>query len=201
MEAFNDVLLANWRLIRNDSSLLVNILKAKYFPHGDIFQATLGPRPSFTWHSILEVKYVISKGYRWLIDNGNSFNIWDRPSSFQIITPKNSLYAQNKVCDLIDPHKATWKAYLLEGIFLYVDAATILDIPLCASWTEDRLIGHYTSDGSFLVQSTYHMINISTQLLGLLSSFTRGLASCLETLCSSTYKTLWVVPLQRNYTY
>ena len=79
MEAFNDALLDKqfWRFLRNDSSLQVDILKAKYFPHGDIFQATLGLRPSFTWHSILGAKDVILKGSRWLIGNGNSLNIWD----------------------------------------------------------------------------------------------------------------------------
>ena len=64
MEASNDALLAKqfWRLIQNKCPLLLNLLRAKYFPHGDIMHATLGPKPSFTWRSILGVKDVILTG-------------------------------------------------------------------------------------------------------------------------------------------
>ena len=46
MEAFNDALLAKrfWRLIQNKFPLLLNLLRAKYFPHGDIMHATLLPQ-------------------------------------------------------------------------------------------------------------------------------------------------------------
>jgi len=98
--------------------------------------------------------------------NGNSLNIWDsrwipRSSSFQVITPQNLLYVQIRVCDRIDTHNAAWHATLVENIFLHVDAAIILDIPFCASWPEDKLVWHYTSDGSFTVRSAYHTINMS----------------------------------------
>ena len=44
MEAFNNALLAKrfWRLLQNKSPLLLNLLRAKYFPHGDILHASLG---------------------------------------------------------------------------------------------------------------------------------------------------------------
>jgi len=39
IETFNDSLLARqfWRLLQNKSPLLLNLLRAKYFPHGDIY--------------------------------------------------------------------------------------------------------------------------------------------------------------------
>ncbi|KAJ8447618.1 hypothetical protein Cgig2_031672 [Carnegiea gigantea] len=65
------------------------------------------------------------------------------------------------VCDLIDTQHTAWHADLVKRIFLPIDVAIILDIPLCASWPDDKLVWHYTSDGSFTVRSAYHMINAS----------------------------------------
>jgi len=50
MESFNDALLAKqfWRLLKDGSSLVARLMKAKYFTGGDIFTASLGGRPSFT---------------------------------------------------------------------------------------------------------------------------------------------------------
>ena len=61
IEAFNEALLAKQssRLIQNESSLLFTLLKAKCFPYADIMDVTLGPKPSFTWQSILGVKNTI----------------------------------------------------------------------------------------------------------------------------------------------
>lgn len=54
VEAFDNVLLAKqvWRLIKDGNSLVARLLRAKYFPDGNIFKATLGTRPSFTWRCL-----------------------------------------------------------------------------------------------------------------------------------------------------
>jgi hypothetical protein len=46
---FNKAMLAKqgWRIIQNPSSLMAEVFKAKYFPHGDFLSASLGNRPSF----------------------------------------------------------------------------------------------------------------------------------------------------------
>ena len=44
LQAFNLAMLAKqgWRLISNPNSLVAQIYKARYYPHGDVFQAKLG---------------------------------------------------------------------------------------------------------------------------------------------------------------
>ncbi|KAK6153170.1 hypothetical protein DH2020_012809 [Rehmannia glutinosa] len=56
LRAFNLALLVKqaWKIIMQPSSLLSRILRAKYFPSGNFFDAQLGSRPSWSWRSILE---------------------------------------------------------------------------------------------------------------------------------------------------
>ena len=50
MEAFNDAILVKqvWCLMRDDSSLVSHLLKAKYYPRCSILDAKLWLKPSFT---------------------------------------------------------------------------------------------------------------------------------------------------------
>jgi hypothetical protein len=51
---FNKALLVKqrWRLLQNPSSLIVQILKAKYFLHSSFLESSIGNCPSFAWQSI-----------------------------------------------------------------------------------------------------------------------------------------------------
>jgi len=53
------------------------ILRAKYYPGGDIFQVTFGLRLSFTWQSICDVRNVIAKGSSWLIGDDSTLKVWE----------------------------------------------------------------------------------------------------------------------------
>jgi hypothetical protein len=46
---FNKAMLARqgWGILQNPSSLMVAVIQAKYFPHGDFLKASLGNKPSF----------------------------------------------------------------------------------------------------------------------------------------------------------
>jgi len=112
MEAFNAALPAKqvWSLIKTNNSLVARLLQAKYFPDGNIFNATLGARPSYTWRSLLNIWED-----RWL----------PRPKSFKPITPKSIAYELYKVHDLIDHDNRSWKEELIHQKFLPIDADII----------------------------------------------------------------------------
>ncbi|KAL0356382.1 UNVERIFIED_CONTAM: putative mitochondrial protein [Sesamum radiatum] len=60
LKAFNLALLAKqgWRLITQPESLLSRVLKARYFPQGTFWDASIGSRPSLTWLSrVLKARY------------------------------------------------------------------------------------------------------------------------------------------------
>jgi len=59
--------------------LLTRILKAKYFPRRDFFDATIGHNPSFTWRSIWSSQNLITLNYRWKIVDGSHINVWSSP--------------------------------------------------------------------------------------------------------------------------
>jgi hypothetical protein len=67
------------RLISNPDSLCVQILRAKYYPDGNILK--YGPKKgtSFTCQSIIAGINVFKRGFIWRVGNGELINIWDDP--------------------------------------------------------------------------------------------------------------------------
>ena len=47
---------------------------------------------------------------------------------------------------------------MLELIFLPVGVEIINQIPLSVSWTDDRVVWHYSNNGELTVKSAYHFI-------------------------------------------
>ena len=77
IHCFNLVLLAKqaWRLIDNPDSLCALILKAKYFPDGDLMNATLKKKASYTWQSIMAGVDTLRRGYIWRVGDGEKISI------------------------------------------------------------------------------------------------------------------------------
>ena len=74
------------------TSLIARVLKARYFPSGDILSATLGSNPSYSWRSIFNNVEVIRKGTRCRVGNGKQIHICDdkwlpTPTTHKVITP------------------------------------------------------------------------------------------------------------------
>ncbi|KAL2249340.1 UNVERIFIED_CONTAM: putative mitochondrial protein [Sesamum indicum] len=61
LERFNIAMLAKqgWRFVTNPSSLLSRVIKTKYFPRSDFFDAKVDHNPSFTWRSIRAARDVL----------------------------------------------------------------------------------------------------------------------------------------------
>ena len=49
----------------NPDSIVARIYKAKYYQHGDVFQAKLGSNPSYAGRSIMNGLEVVKRGTRW----------------------------------------------------------------------------------------------------------------------------------------
>ncbi|MCI36196.1 ribonuclease H protein, partial [Trifolium medium] len=64
LRAFNEALLAKqgWRLITHPSSLVAQVLKAKYYPNAQFLQAKPKQHMSYSWRSILQASWVLKKG-------------------------------------------------------------------------------------------------------------------------------------------
>jgi hypothetical protein len=58
-------------------SLCAQVLRAKYYPSGDIMNAELKKGSSYTWHIIWVGLQTLKKGIIWRVGNGSDINIWE----------------------------------------------------------------------------------------------------------------------------
>ena len=141
--SFNLAMLAKqvWRLINEPDSFCAQVLRAKYYPHGDILKAGPKAGSSFTWQSIVAGIATFKRGHIWRVGNGESINIWLDPwiptsPNMRVISPRQGA-VYTKVSELIDPVTGTWDASLLHDLFSIVDVDRILQIPLNSQGFED----------------------------------------------------------------
>ncbi|MBA0575583.1 hypothetical protein Golob_023901, partial [Gossypium lobatum] len=161
---FNIVLLAKqgWRLINYPDSLLAHVLKAKYFPNSDFYEAQLGNLPSFTWKSIWAARGLLERGRGWRVGRGDQISIWTDswiPGNeadnipFQVGNDNIKL-----VSDLIDSNSRSWKIELIRNTFQPVIAEKILQIPLAETVQEDFQVWRGEPTGEFFVRSAYKLL-------------------------------------------
>ncbi|KAL0331115.1 UNVERIFIED_CONTAM: putative mitochondrial protein [Sesamum angustifolium] len=94
LHLFNLAMLAKnlWRIFTSPERPLCRVLRARYFPHGNIFAATVGHRPSYTWRSIMAAHRLFCAGCRWRVSSGEKIKVWTdpwlpRPVSFRPPSP------------------------------------------------------------------------------------------------------------------
>lgn len=63
-----------WRLAQNESGLWADLLRAKYFPDGNLFTAKVKGSPF--WNGIQAVKPAFTVGARFQVHNGKSTRFW-----------------------------------------------------------------------------------------------------------------------------
>jgi hypothetical protein len=76
---FNKALLAKqcWRFLQNPNSLAADNFKAKYYPHTNVLEDSLGKRPSFAWRSLFSISNILKNGIVWRVGDGRDIHIWD----------------------------------------------------------------------------------------------------------------------------
>ncbi|KAL9665105.1 hypothetical protein QQ045_020515 [Rhodiola kirilowii] len=83
-QLMNMALLAKqaWRILMEPNLLISRLLKARCFPESDMFNATIGARPSYAWRGIQEALYIVKFGAVW--DDFNNKYFWSGDSSGQL---------------------------------------------------------------------------------------------------------------------
>lgn len=158
--ALNEALLAHqaWRLLVNNQSYWAKILKGLYFPNSSFLRATRGDRASWAWMRILQGRDLLVKGLRWQVQDGSCIDFWEvkwTPSlpSFRVSTPRPLGRDVNRVADVIDQRKGTWRKQL----FSKEEVKAIGSIPISKFKRKELLVWHYSSNGAYSVKSGYHL--------------------------------------------
>jgi hypothetical protein len=83
-QSFNLAMLAKqiWRLILTPDSLCARVLRAKYYPSGDILKAGPKTGASFTQRSIMAALPTFKRGYITRVGTGDSISIWNELNRF-----------------------------------------------------------------------------------------------------------------------
>lgn len=68
-----------WRLIQESDSLCGRVLRAKYFPDGNILGGTVKPGISYTRRSILRGVALLKEGLVWRVGDGSKIKVWEDP--------------------------------------------------------------------------------------------------------------------------
>ncbi|XP_071674470.1 uncharacterized protein [Lolium perenne] len=163
LHCFNLAMLSKqcWRLISEPESLCARVLRAKYFPDGDILNCDLKKGSSYTWQSLWSGIQTFKKGHIWRVGDGSNISIWDDPwipsSPTRRVATRRGNIVLTKVSDLIDHNTRQWDEELIRDIFWQIDAERILQIPLAVGMMDDFVSWHYNRNGLFSVKSAYHL--------------------------------------------
>lgn len=161
LEEFNRALLANqfWRLMRRPDSLASQVLKARYFRHGNIMEARLGNNPSFVWRSLLWSKDIIERGSVWRVGDGKSIKLfedkWVPSLTSKISVPNDSWHSDTTVNSLIKD--GIWDVDLIIKNFNPYIAGEIRKIPLSLQSNRDALFWRFDPKGHFSVRDGYRL--------------------------------------------
>jgi hypothetical protein len=77
MRLFNQALLARqaWRLLVFPDSLVARVLKARYYPNGNLIDTVFSGNPSSTWSAISHGLDLLKQGIIWRVGNGQRITV------------------------------------------------------------------------------------------------------------------------------
>jgi hypothetical protein len=64
-----------WRVLTDPQSLCARMLKGRYFPHCDIWDAPHPRSSSFTWRSMCHGMQLVKLGVWWTVGDGNKMKV------------------------------------------------------------------------------------------------------------------------------
>jgi hypothetical protein len=140
--------------------LCARVLKATYYPNGNIIDTVFTGNPSSTWTAIAHGLELLKNGLIWRIGNGESVRMWRDnwiPREFMLkpISDKGRSRL-NRVSKLLDA-QGLWKEDLVHKNFRPIDAEVILKIKTSPRREADFLAWNPERTGVFTVRSTYKL--------------------------------------------
>jgi hypothetical protein len=131
---FNQALLARqaWRLIQNPNSLAARLMKAIYYPRGNLIDTVFRAQASPVWHGIEHGLELLKEGVVWRIGDGKSIRTWRD----NWIPRNHALKAQptripdrhRRVYQLVNSVDSSWKVQIICRNFQPHDADLILQL-------------------------------------------------------------------------
>jgi hypothetical protein len=162
MRIFNQALLARqaWRLLEFPDSLCARVLKAKYYPRGDLLDTVFTGNPSSTWTAISHGLELLKKGIIWRIGNGQNIRVWrdnwlPRLSYMKVFTTRGKKRFR-RVSELLDD-QGNWKEAMVRSNFLPIDVEVILKIKPSRRLDNDLIAWQPEGSGHFTVRSAYKL--------------------------------------------
>lgn len=158
----NSALLAkqSWRIIENPDALLVQSLKAIYYPREDFIREKRRRGDSWVWASIMHGRDVVLHSARWAVGDGTKIRIREDcwlPTWLKIeenLPPEVVL-----VADILDFPNHCWNIGKIKGIFTPAIVIQILQTPISWQGGADILWWPFSKSGDFSVKSCYYQIN------------------------------------------
>ena len=163
MALFNKALLARkgWRLIQRPTRLCARVLKAKYFPNGNLLDTVFAADASPAWRGIEFDLQLLKKGVIQRIGNGRKTQFirdnWIPRRSGLKITAVKKNSRRRWVNQLFVPGQKRWDTNLLRDLFHEHDVQSILQIKIPQRDVEDQIAWHYEKSGVFSVKSAYRL--------------------------------------------
>jgi hypothetical protein len=159
----------SWRLLSSPESLCARVLKAKYYPTGDLLKAGPKKGSSFTWQSILEGLKTFKRGHIWRVGDGTKINIWTdhwihTSASRKVVTDRGRCILRT-VDELINPMTGTWDEDLIKYIFNPFDVQQILRIPLSQN-LENDFIAWNKSKKLYFLGTISLLLGVGTPIWG-----------------------------------
>lgn len=165
---FNQAMLARqgWRILTDPNSLCARVLKGRYFPDSDFWNASQPSGASFTWRSILFGRELLKKGVRWGIGNGTSVKIindfWIPRIKPSMVRPLLPIPEDVTVDFLLDSSRGEWDEIKVFAFFDEATAQQIMQIPVSGHGGEDFISWPQDKRGLFLVRSAYNLARSET---------------------------------------
>ncbi|XP_048622593.1 uncharacterized protein LOC106430409 [Brassica napus] len=159
---FNLALLAKqlWRLVQFPDSLVVRVLRGRYYRLSSPLRVNAATGPSYVWTSISAARNLLLLGIRQKIHSGYEVKVWEDPwiptNPARLAAPMAPVMHPNmRVSDLINQESKDWDVGLLENYVHPDDIPFIRSLAISSTHHRDSYCWNFTRNGQYTVKSGY----------------------------------------------